>query len=209
MRRLPRILLNAATLLSALLLAGTLALWVRAASVIDTLFWDRWTQLPLAPEHQHLDRSPGNEAEFTYRNHRVRVISWRGTLVFDYLYQSHGYNRTAVQSEGLDQDVAHGPRLGWEHAPIGYGSTVYDEAWDGYGFRGERISISGPDFVQYGSVPLWVPAAAFAILPLAQLRRRVRHRRRRATGLCPECGYDLRGSPDRRCPECGTNWKPF
>jgi hypothetical protein len=27
-----------------------------------------------------------------------------------------------------------------------------------------------------------------------------------ARGLCPQCGYDLRGLPHRRCPECGTTW---
>lgn len=28
-------------------------------------------------------------------------------------------------------------------------------------------------------------------------------RKRRALGLCPACRYDLRGRPDRVCPECG------
>jgi hypothetical protein len=26
------------------------------------------------------------------------------------------------------------------------------------------------------------------------------------TGVCRECGYDLRGLPQRRCPECGTSF---
>ena len=31
-------------------------------------------------------------------------------------------------------------------------------------------------------------------------------RHRLARGLCPECGYDIRGLPHCRCPECGTTW---
>jgi hypothetical protein len=47
---------------------------------------------------------------------------------------------------------------------------------------------------------LWVPFVVFAILPCWQLRRKLR---RHAIGLCQQCGYDLRATPDR-CPECGT-----
>jgi rubrerythrin len=40
---------------------------------------------------------------------------------------------------------------------------------------------------------------AFAVL---DLRRQLRdHDVNR--GLCKHCGYDLRASPDGRCPECG------
>jgi hypothetical protein len=46
----------------------------------------------------------------------------------------------------------------------------------------------------------------FAILPLAWLAAFIKSRRRRARGRCPECGYDLRATPDR-CPECGTEVK--
>lgn len=53
--------------------------------------------------------------------------------------------------------------------------------------------------------PLWVlfvlsvvyPPIAFARGPLRRLRRR-KH------GQCLACGYDLRGLPEPRCPECAT-----
>lgn len=54
--------------------------------------------------------------------------------------------------------------------------------------------------------PHWFPVL-LASLPLALAARRllVTHRqtRRAKEGLCPICGYDLRGSADR-CPECGS-----
>jgi hypothetical protein len=60
-------------------------------------------------------------------------------------------------------------------------------------------------------VPVPVAAAALAVLPAARaavlvfgpLRRRRRHRK----GLCPACGYDLRGG-HKRCPECGEPVTP-
>ena len=56
-------------------------------------------------------------------------------------------------------------------------------------------------------VPHWVVATAGALRPLLWLAavtpKRLRLRRRKRLGLCLECGYDLRESPER-CPECGN-----
>jgi hypothetical protein len=55
------------------------------------------------------------------------------------------------------------------------------------------------------AVPNWFVVATGSVLPVAWAARFYHHRRqvrRRARGLCPACGYDLRASPNR-CPECG------
>lgn len=66
------------------------------------------------------------------------------------------------------------------------------------------------------TIPFRLPAAALALPPAAWLGvrlsragRRHRRRRRARAGRCADCGYDLRGSPEKggsllgRCPECG------
>lgn len=48
-----------------------------------------------------------------------------------------------------------------------------------------------------------VLATASGFLMGVPMMRRRQRDARRAAGTCPECGYDLRASPDR-CPECGA-----
>ena len=52
--------------------------------------------------------------------------------------------------------------------------------------------------------PFWAIALLLAVAPhlIRDLKTKLRDRRR-AGGLCPACGYDLRATPDR-CPECGA-----
>jgi hypothetical protein len=59
---------------------------------------------------------------------------------------------------------------------------------------------------RYLAVPYWflIGTSALASLPVLNSARRSRRvRRARRLGLCLNCGYDLRASP-QRCPECGT-----
>jgi hypothetical protein len=53
------------------------------------------------------------------------------------------------------------------------------------------------------SIPYWMPACIFMILPIWWAFAWWKHRRRIKCNVCPACGYDLRSSP-QRCPECGT-----
>jgi len=52
------------------------------------------------------------------------------------------------------------------------------------------------------TIPYWLLLGVMSLLPLLRLLMWWR-RRGRMAGLCPNCGYDLRATPDR-CPECGT-----
>jgi hypothetical protein len=68
--------------------------------------------------------------------------------------------------------------------------------------------VRRPDFrYWYVQLPYW-SVVALTCLPLA-LRGRywLAGRRRARAGLCRNCGYDLRATPDR-CPECGRATAP-
>jgi hypothetical protein len=55
----------------------------------------------------------------------------------------------------------------------------------------------------------WVVIACLAAPVLQAIRsgRSLRHRHRLRHGQCPQCGYDLRATPER-CPECGLETGP-
>ena len=63
--------------------------------------------------------------------------------------------------------------------------------------------LGGTNYHEW-SVPVWLAAAVSAVLPVVTfLVPRYRRRLRRRRGQCPACGYDVRASKER-CPECGS-----
>jgi hypothetical protein len=77
-------------------------------------------------------------------------------------------------------------------------------------------SLVAPSFEKADGlgIPVWtrVTWLVLAVLQYAAigyyLDRRQLRRRRVREGRCLRCGYDLRGSPGPRCPECGTQFDP-
>lgn len=58
-------------------------------------------------------------------------------------------------------------------------------------------------------LPFWTMVALLSAYPtIAFVCPPLRRRHRRRKGLCLECGYNLRGLPEPRCPECGTEIDP-
>jgi hypothetical protein len=80
-------------------------------------------------------------------------------------------------------------------------SPVLEEAKSLFGFAFASVDHP-PDYrLRAIAIPHWFLALLFTILPAIRLRIAVRSRQ--STGHCPQCGYDLRATPER-CPECGA-----
>jgi hypothetical protein len=181
MKRLMRIFLNAATVLSLLLCVVSTVLWIRGRSVTDFVGWS------------------GSE-----RCVGILTGDGRARLQFiDDASVSPGWEfhigdvlRPGRYGSTWDSDLRGADFLG------GRWGVAYSIGMTGPGpFRhGGRAWRS-----LY--IPHWLSTLLTAVPAMLALTLRFRRKRKILAGHCPTCGYDLRATPDR-CPECGTVTKP-
>jgi hypothetical protein len=175
-----RRLLDLLTVASLLLCVAVASLWVRSHFVEDQACWTASTSRRLG---------------FISSLGRVKV--WHSTLLRPAAdtYGAPGWSYSSDRpSRALQPDVPGDAATGWN--PFGIG------AWD-------RAHGQGRYHSRGVLVGYWLPAALLAVPPALWLwrlpaRRAGRARSRSFRGLCPGCGYDLRGTPER-CPECGAD----
>lgn len=144
--------------------------------------------------------------------HHMTIHSVQGEVVVDRL--------TYLPHE--DGQLISMPHIWQEHLsylPPGVGLAQTDHHFLGFGYgnsaavaafqRGIRMKVAGISTgtsiypLQRLVVPHWAIAVIAFAIPSLWLRSFISRRRSERSGLCLNCGYDLRATPDR-CPECGT-----
>jgi hypothetical protein len=173
-KSLSRHLFNAATLLSLLLFAATVALWVRSYFVFDGV--------------HHASQGSGVYADGLVYGAFEDAGSFQGRL---WVAVSRTPSPSTQQSQAF-------PRWSLDHhyydpkffTPVSWFERkgLFHEGWSGYDCYG---------------TPHALLAAISAFLPVGRILLALRFSKVSKTGHCFTCGYDLRATPDR-CPECGN-----
>jgi hypothetical protein len=194
--------LNLLTALSLLLCVAVVALWLRGYWAKETLVRFRhggaeW-ELATSGSYLVISNAPELAAE-AERWHQTRRDLW---ALYDHRKREY---------------EAHWERARWPE----YAETPRTPASEAFWRERDRLKLeeAKADAIHSNhfakpltqtapvehAVPLFALAAASAVPSLPSLMLRIRHersRRRLSRGICPNCDYDLRATPDR-CPECG------
>ena len=191
MTRLPRTLLNAATIASLLLAVASAIVWLRSYVVPSSTVLSSKTITEDAPSpasfYFHSQRRVDHvflieHGQLGYvRNESGADADLEGAVDFDVL--------VAVARQFSDPNWAdvhkRVDRLGFQIYTARTGVLVPGRAY-------QRILI-----------PFWFLTVLFAAMPLLRARRAWDRRRWLGPNACRACGYDLRATPER-CPECGA-----
>jgi hypothetical protein len=114
------------------------------------------------------------------------LCGFRGT--YSEPVEQHGWWRHRYLANPFD--------FSWGSLPGFY--VLFDHC--GFALEGAKMNQTHYHMV---IVPTWFILLVMFSLPFQWWRQHRRDSKRKLLGLCGNCGYDLRATPDR-CPECGT-----
>jgi len=137
-------------------------------------------------------------------SHQRSVTSWRGRLWF-----------ATLRADLVEESARHEKRWRFHHRAIPGDEPSWrynapaPAAWLGFDWSGKDHRSVDPQeglYVyreRFFTVPYWlIIVSCIGLVWWIGAKDRLT-RRRRQQGLCPTCGYDLRGTPGL-CPECGA-----
>jgi hypothetical protein len=196
-----RRLVNSLTIVSLLLLCGTVALWVRSESAQDRLFFQT------APSGRGF-------SNWQFTAEHGRVAFYADVVRFPPTTDAAAAGDAALRggyTGGVDArrvfrvDASrYADNPVWSYEPRGFWNQgrplavhQVDRGLELWGVKGVALERWVLD------LPMGCVVALFLLLPGLRLVRRAIRRRRARPGVCALCGYDLRATP-QQCPECGT-----
>lgn len=185
-------LFTVASVLSLLLFAATLALWIRSYQfAYEALRVDHQTDVSTS---QSLLWSHGGLQWCREVVNRGDRSGWRWSHHIVRSPPPRDQSRRAQAVRALANPLIGSPRRWFERLGFQYRSfEVRDPTFDEpYIYRATGLVA-----------PFYAICPLLLALPLAKCSSLYRKRLRRINGRCTRCGYDLRASTDR-CPECGT-----